>query len=84
MSITLNWLPPTESASGKPLRDLAGYKIYWGSKHGDYPNQVTIKSPGVASYVLERLAPGTYYIVLTAFNSRGEESGFSNVISNVL
>ena len=83
-SITLNWLPPTEDASGKPLRDLAGYKIYWGSKHGDYPNQVTIASPGVASYVLEHLAPGRYYIVLTAFNSRGEESGFSNVVSNAL
>jgi hypothetical protein len=84
VSITLNWLPPTEGASGKPLQDLAGYKIYWGSKRGDYPNQVTLKSPGVASYVLERLSPGTYYIVLTAFNSRGEESGFSNVVSNTL
>lgn len=83
-SITLNWLPPTEDASGKPLSDLAGYKIYWGSKHGDYPNQVTIENPGVASYVLERLAPGKYYIVLTAFNLRGEESGFSNVVSNAL
>lgn len=83
-SITLNWLPPTEDASGKPLYDLAGYKIYWGSQQGDYPNQVTIKSPGIVSYVLEQLAPGRYYIVLTAFNSRGEESGFSNVVSNVL
>jgi hypothetical protein len=83
-SITLSWLPPTESASGKPLQDLAGYKVYWGTKRGDYPHQVTIKSPGIASYVLEHLAPGTYYIVLTAFNSRGEESGFSNMISNAL
>src|SRR5690606_6576753 len=33
-SITLNWLPPTEDASGEPLNDLAGYKIYWGPKHG--------------------------------------------------
>src|SRR5690606_33318526 len=55
-SITLNWLPPTEDASGKPLSDLAGYKIYWGSQHGDYPNEVTIKNPGVASYGLEHLA----------------------------
>jgi len=78
-SITLQWLPPTERDDGTPLTDLAGYHLRWGTALGHYPNLATIPNAGIASYVIDELAPGTYYLVLTAYDAYGVESDFSNV-----
>ncbi len=83
-SITLTWYPPTERTDGSRLHDLSGYKLYWGIAHGDYPNAVKIDNPGIATYVIERLTPGTYYLVATAFDAAGIESEFSDVLSAVV
>jgi hypothetical protein len=83
-AVTLNWMPPTERSDGSVLTDLAGYKIYWGTAQGDYPNTVTISNPGVATYVIEQLSPGTYYLVMTAFDAAGVESERSNVASRTI
>jgi hypothetical protein len=78
-SISLAWNPPTENTDNTPISDLAGYKIYYGTQPGNYPNVVTINNPGVSSYVIENLSPGTYYVVATAINAAGIESDYSNV-----
>ena len=83
-SVTLSWLPPTRNADGTPLTDLAGYKVYWGTSLGEYPNSVTLKNPGLASYVVESLTPATWYFAITAFNRGGVESGPSNVASKTV
>ena len=67
-TVELSWLAPSENDDGSPLTDLAGYKIYWGTQPGEYPNSVTIDNPGTVTYVLEGLVPATYYFVATAFN----------------
>jgi hypothetical protein len=77
----LNWLPPTERSDGSALANLAGYKIYWGTAEGDYPNSVTIDTPGVTSYIIEQLSQGTYYLVMTAFDAAGVESGRSGAVA---
>jgi len=77
-SVTLNWTPPTENEDGTPLTDLAGYRIYWGTTPGVYPNSVTLNNPGLTSYVVDNLVPGTYQFVATSFNSAGTESAYSN------
>ena len=77
-SITLNWTPPTENEDGTALQDLAGYKLYYGTTSRYYTRQVRIDNPGLSIYVIENLLPGTYYIVATAFNTAGTESGYSN------
>ena len=77
-SVTLSWTPPTQNEDGTPLTDLAGYKIYWGTTPGVYPNSVTLSNPGLTSYVVENLVPGTYEFVATSFNSAGMESVYSN------
>ncbi len=76
-SATLSWTPPTTNTDGSPLTNLAGYKVYWGPSQGTYPNSVTIMNPGLTSYVVENLAPGSYFFVATALNSMGVESAFS-------
>ncbi len=83
-SATLIWQPPTENEDGTPLTDLAGYKIYWGTNPGDYPNSVTLNNPGLTTYVVENLSPGTYEFVATAINGSGVESRFSNAASKTV
>ena len=76
-SVTLSWTPPTENEDGSTLSDLAGYRIYWGTTPGVYPNSVTLNNPGLTSYVVDNLAPGTYEFVATSVNSVGVESAYS-------
>ena len=77
-SATLSWTPPTTNTNGSPLTNLAGYRVYWGPAAGSYPNSVTLSNPGLTSYVVGNLAPGTYYFVVSARNSSGVESAMSN------
>lgn len=83
-SVTLDWVAPTENEDGTPLTDLAGYRIYWGTTSGNYPNSATIDNPSVTTYLVENLAPGTYEFVATAFNSAGVESQYSDTATKTV
>lgn len=76
---TLSWTAPTLNADNTPLLDLSGYKVYYGTSDGNYPNFVNITNPGVTTGVVENLAPGTWSFVVTAYDDFGNESGFSNI-----
>ena len=76
-SYTVSWSPPTENEDNSPLTDLAGYRIYYGMISGEYTETVVLDSPGLTSYVLDDLAPGRYFLVMTAVNSRDMESRYS-------
>jgi hypothetical protein len=81
---TLTWMPPTENEDGTPLTNLAGYKIYWGPASRDYLNTVAIQNPGITTYVVENLVPGTYFFAISSLNSLGAESAYSNEAVNTL
>ncbi len=81
---TLSWTAPTQNEDGTPLTDLAGYKLYWGTTPGNYPNSVTIDNPGLTTFVVENLVSGTYEFVATAFNTSGVESQFSNTATKTV
>ncbi len=83
-SATLSWTAPTTNTDGTTLRDLAGFKIYWGTQRGNYPNSATINNPGVTAYVVDELTPATWYFVATAFDSSGNESIYSNEASKTI
>ena len=78
-SVTLTWTPATLNTDGSPLTDLAAYKIYYGFSEGNYPNEIRIDNPGIASYVVENLSPNDYYFVSTSINTSEVESDYSNV-----
>ncbi|VAW68261.1 hypothetical protein MNBD_GAMMA09-1772 [hydrothermal vent metagenome] len=77
---SLSWTPPIENTDGSALTNLAGYKIYYGTTSGVYPDVITINNVGISAYVIENLSNGqTYYFVVSAFNSDGIESAYSTV-----
>ena len=77
-SVTLSWTPPIKNDDGSDLVDLDGYKIYWGTTPGRYPNSVTLENEGLTTYVVDNLVPGTYEFVATSFNKARVESAYSN------
>jgi hypothetical protein len=72
-SITLAWDPNSEP-------DLAGYKLYYGTAKGAYEfafdvgNQTTCTIPGF-------LEGADYHFAVTAYNTYGLESAFSDEVS---
>jgi len=80
-AVTLNWTPPTENTDGTPLTNLAGYDIHYGTASGDYTQNVSVSNPGLATYVVDNLGPGTYYFSVAAVNSTGAESPLSPEVS---
>jgi hypothetical protein len=83
-SATLSWLPPTQNSDGSPLQNLSGYTVYWGTTQGSYSSSVTVNNPGLTSYVVDNLVPGTYYFSAKALTSAGLESAFSGTASKTI
>jgi hypothetical protein len=83
-AVTLNWTPPTENTNGSPLTNLAGYNIHYGTASGDYSQTVSVSNPGLATYVVDNLGPGTYYFSVGAVSSSGAESPLSPEVSTTV
>ena len=72
-SFTLAWDPNQEP-------DLAGYKLYYGTSSGSYQHSLDVGN--VTQYTLGGLRDGvTYYFAATAYDTAGNESGYSNEVS---
>ena len=83
--VTLDWIPPTMNVNGTPLLDLAGYNVYFGPEPGMYLDFRHLDNPGLVTYVLDLPSSGSWFIVITALDSAGDESDFSNeVVVDVL
>jgi hypothetical protein len=80
-SALLSWTPPTTNTDGSPLT-LTGYRVYWGTQQGSYPNSANV-GPNVANHMVEQLTPATWYFVVTALSATGE-SAYSNFASKVV
>ena len=66
------------------LADLAGYRIHYGKSAQTLDQMIEIRNASISTYVVEGLAPGTYYFADTAFNSRNLESERSNAGKKVI
>jgi hypothetical protein len=83
-SATLSWTPPTERSDGSALTNLAGYKIRYGTSENELATLVTVNTAGISSYVVDNLSAGTYYFVVSAYDSTGAESQASAVVSKTI
>ena len=79
--VTINWQPPTQNTDGSTLTNLSGYNIHYGTKSGNYTQTVSVSNPGLATYVVDNLAPGKYYFAVAAVNSSGTESPLSSEVA---
>jgi len=77
-SATISWNPPTSRIDGTALTDLAGYTIHYGNSSGNYTTAIDVNDPLVSSYVVENLPSGTFYFAMTASDTYGNSSAFSN------
>src|SRR5215471_5152946 len=68
-TVQLSWTANTDF-------DLAGYKVYYGTVSHHYDTSIYVDN--VTAYALESLKPTTYYFALTAIDTSGNESQFSN------
>lgn len=70
---SLSWSPPSTSTG------VAGYNVYMGTASGVYGPPINVGN--VTSYGLSNLAVGTYYFVVTDYDTSGVESPPSNEVS---
>jgi hypothetical protein len=79
---TLTWAAPSTNEDGTPLTSLGGYKVYYGTTPGVY---TSIDVGQVSSYQVPGLATGkVYYFAVSAYDSSGNESDLSEVVSKVI
>jgi hypothetical protein len=83
-SANLNWSPVSKDIDGAPLKDLAGYKIYYGTSPHDLQKVVVLNDPSQTSYRVEHLVPGTWYFSIVAYTKAGAEGSASNMASKTI
>ncbi len=71
----LSWNANTEP-------DLSSYKVYMGTASGNYGTPVSVGN--TTSHTLTGLSDGTYFFAITAIDTSGNESGFSNEVSKAI
>jgi hypothetical protein len=83
-SAILSWDAPTQNTDGSDLTDLAGYRVHYGTALGDYPNTIPIDNPATLDYEVDNLTEGTWFFTVTAYDTVGNESENSNVVSKTI
>jgi hypothetical protein len=81
-SVTIAWDAPTTNADGTPLTDLAGYRIYFGTASPlTVDNSTSVDAGNVTEFRVTGLEAGTYYFAVSAVDSNGNASSFSDEVS---
>ena len=84
--LNLSWIAPDQREDGAefyPSLELAEYRVYYGSKPGDYQNQVDIID-GFTDAQVASIPAGIYYAVVTAVDKQGRESLYSEEVKVVV
>jgi len=77
-SVTFQWDPVAVS-------DLAGYKIYSSTTPGTYGSPIATLSASTTTYQMTNLTKGeTYFFAVSAYDTNGNESPFSNEQSRTI
>jgi hypothetical protein len=87
---TISWDAPTTNSDGTNLTvtDLAGYKVYYGKKVDNnsilFGNVIPVSNVNETTVTILNLTSGTYCFAVTAYNTEGDESDYSNIVSKTV
>ncbi len=80
--MTLQWTAPVTRTDGTPLSlsEIAGYRVYYGTSPGNYPNYIDINDGSLQSATLKGVPVGTYYVAMSTLDTSGLASNYSAAI----
>ena len=91
----LQWEAPVQNVDGSTLpqcppdhvegtltdpKCLDGFVAYWGTSAGNYTQELQVTDQAQRDLIIPE-SPGTYFFVMTAYNSGGDESAYSGEVS---
>jgi hypothetical protein len=74
-NVSLAWDPSTSP-------NVSGYRLYIGNASRNYNTPITLANQ--TTYTVTGLGSGTWFFAVTAFDADGNESDFSNEVSQVI
>ena len=80
-AIALSWTAPVAREDQSPISmaEISGYRIYYGTKTGDYSQSVEVNDAYTDVVTLDNLILAeTYYVVVTTIDTDGRESVYSD------
>jgi hypothetical protein len=78
--VTLSWKTPIKNTDGTSLTDLEGYRVYYGTSSRNYSRSIDVGN--VRTYTVHSLITGvTYFFAVTAHDTSGNTSNYSNEVS---
>ncbi|MCL7972701.1 MAG: fibronectin type III domain-containing protein [marine benthic group bacterium] len=78
-TVALEWDPPTQDALGRPLADLAGYRLYYSTSLPPMgPEGVIFELGADPRATVDGLPAGVYFFAVTAVDVAGNESDLSS------
>jgi len=81
-AVALSWDVPTSTQDGQPMAEVAGYNLYYGTSPQTYSKVLDVGN--VRECTLKDLPAGTYYISVTAYDSAGNETEFSEEVTKTV
>jgi hypothetical protein len=78
---TLTWKAPTLRTDGSALRDLDGYRVYYGMRRGILDRIQDVPDAQATSTIVTGLLPGTWYFAISAYSVGNVESVASTPVS---
>lgn len=64
------------------VTDLAGYHVYYGPGSKLYTEMVDVGN--TTTYKVSNLVPGKYYLAVTAYDTAGNETDFSEEVTKTV
>jgi hypothetical protein len=85
-SANLSWVIPTTRSDGSvlPLEEIGGYRLYMGETSDSLSEIDDLPDNSATSYTVSNLAAATYFFAVKVYDTQGNESAFSNIVSKTI
>jgi len=77
--VVVAWEAPHANVDGTNIDGLSGYRVFYGNLPSTYTEESMVDDPQAIELQLD-LAPGIYYVAMTAIAGDGTESDLSNEV----